>query len=116
MRAPTGVRATPSEPGDAVPEYRDLATATGQRFAPQLAVFWLHETKDDRSLQAAFAGAGNSPYAAPGRPVDANAIQASVGVDCRLGKHAVFNASLAGLWGSHARVTSDISAAFRWEF
>lgn len=92
------------------------ATATGQRFAPQLAVFWLHETKDDRSLQAAFAGAGNSPYAAPGRPVDANAIQASVGVDCRLGKHAVFNASLAGLWGSHARVTSDISAAFRWEF
>jgi outer membrane autotransporter protein len=92
------------------------ATAAGQRFSPQIAVFWLHETKDDRSLQAAFAGAGNSPYAAPGRPVDANAIQASLGVDCRLGKHAVLNASVAGLWGGNARVTSDISAAFRWEF
>jgi autotransporter-associated beta strand protein len=92
------------------------AAASGDRFTPRLSVYWLHETGDDRTVQAGFAGAGGVMYAAPGRPAAANLVQASVGCDCRLGRHAVLNLTAAGAWGDAARVTSDLSAGFRWEF
>jgi autotransporter-associated beta strand protein len=89
--------------------------ARGARFTPHLAVTWLHEFEEERSLEAAFAGAA-SRYAAPGRSADGDLVQASLGCDWRVGRHAAIYAALGGTWGSTSSLTSDLSAGFRWQF
>jgi autotransporter-associated beta strand protein len=88
--------------------------AQNPRFSPRLSVAWLHETEEDRSIEAAFSGGGT--YVAPGRPTARDLVQASLGFDWRVGRKGAFYATLAGAWGDGARVTSDISAGFRWQF
>jgi len=90
--------------------------ARGARFTPHLVVTWLHEFEDDRSREAAFAGAAGPAYAAPGRPADSDLVQASLGFDWRVGRHAAIYAALGGAWGSTSSLSSNLSAGFRWQF
>lgn len=84
------------------------------RFAPRLSVFWLHETKPGRPIEAAFANGGT--YVAPGRPAGRDLVQASLGFDWQAGRTGAFYATLTGVWGDGAGVSTDLSAGFRLAF
>lgn len=88
--------------------------AQNPRFMPRLSVFWLHETKADRSIEAAFANGGT--YVAPGRPAGRDLVQASLGFDWQAGRTGAFYATLAGAWGDGDGVSADVSAGFRLAF
>lgn len=84
-------------------------------FRPRLALHWWHELKDKRGFRAGLAGS-SATYAVAGRQAEKDLVQASFSLEKRLGTSASFNLALAGAWGRNSRLTSDISAGFRWDF
>lgn len=85
-------------------------------FTPRFSLMWLHEFEDKREVgPVGFPGAGGR-YVAPGREADENLVQASLGLDARLGKATSLYATLGGLWGNTTSVTADFSIGLHWSF
>lgn len=91
------------------------ASRHGDGFTPTLAVSWLHEADRTQSFRAGFANT-SARYTAPGRETEGNLLSARFSLEKSLSRHAVFTASIGGLWGRDARINTDLSAGFRWEF
>jgi len=91
------------------------ATRTAGKITPRLAVRWLHEYKDDRSLEARLAAVGTS-YTAPGRRAETDLVEVSLAVSGRLGKNATGYLSLGSTWGRRSHLTADLSAGVNWQF
>lgn len=94
----------------------DLTFATPKhRLEPHVSVSWLHEFDDGRTISAGFVGAA-SGYRAPGRPAERDLVLASAGLGVRIGRGATLQANCGGGWGRNSRLTSELSAGFRWSF
>ncbi len=84
-------------------------------FIPRFSLHWLHELKDDRSYRAGLAGTA-ATYTVAGREAETDLVHASISLEKRLGASASLNLALSGAWGRNTRLTSDLSAGFRWDF
>ncbi|MBI5426157.1 MAG: autotransporter domain-containing protein [Opitutae bacterium] len=95
----------------------NLAPAPSRsKWSPHLAIRWLHELDRDRSVPSHFASGDTDYYLAPGRPAEADELQADVGVYWQATRHVGISIAANLATSGQRSASTGLSGACRWQF